>query len=141
MLSLNSSPYTRGKPEYRATMVCEVVNEFVKVNPYFIGVAYCNQYGAQDELVFDGNSFMRSKAGTVNRIVQPIIPWGEKYAVGVIATFDIWKHSMPAPTYSGLPGKAPPRLACKVPEANAEHWSLAMLGLFDYAKKTGFKLS
>lgn len=49
---LNASPYHNGKPQERETILCQRAME-TKV-PY----VYCNLIGAQDELVFDGASFM-----------------------------------------------------------------------------------
>lgn len=60
IISINSSPFVRGKPEKRIQMV-------MKSNETGGGtVIYCNQLGGQDELVFDGNSFVHH-AGTFRR--------------------------------------------------------------------------
>jgi predicted amidohydrolase len=53
IISINSSPYVKGKAWNRIRMVAKSVDG----NPikHFI---YCNQVGGQDELVFDGRSFV-----------------------------------------------------------------------------------
>lgn len=51
VLSLNSSPYVHGKPWRRL----EVIGPGTMDGPT---VVYVNQYGGQDELVFDGQSFV-----------------------------------------------------------------------------------
>jgi len=54
IISINSSPFVRGKPTKRIEMVKKITGG--------IGtVIYCNQVGGQDELVFDGNSFVVEK--------------------------------------------------------------------------------
>jgi NAD+ synthetase len=57
VLSLNSSPYVNGKPEQR----------FSVIGPGTVDgttVVYVNQYGGQDELVFDGSSFVMTNGQT-----------------------------------------------------------------------------
>lgn len=51
VVSLNSSPFVRGKPEQRL----KVIGPGTVDGP---AVVYVNQYGGQDELVFDGRSFV-----------------------------------------------------------------------------------
>jgi len=51
IISINSSPFVRGKPKKRMDMVLSIAGSVGKV-------IYCNQMGGQDELVFDGNSFI-----------------------------------------------------------------------------------
>lgn len=57
IISINSSPYVRGKPQKRFQMVEKIAG---KVGT----IIYCNQIGGQDELVFDGNSFVVAHGGT-----------------------------------------------------------------------------
>ena len=59
VLSLNSSPYVNGKPEQRF----DVIGPGTVAGPT---VVYVNQYGGQDELVFDGNSFVVSEGEIVH---------------------------------------------------------------------------
>lgn len=51
VVSLNSSPYVKNKPEQRL----KVIGPGTEDGPT---VVYVNQYGGQDELVFDGRSFV-----------------------------------------------------------------------------------
>ena len=53
LLSLNSSPYVQGKCNQRLEMI-------VPATRGGMAVAYVNQVGGQDELVFDGQSFFAS---------------------------------------------------------------------------------
>lgn len=50
IISLNSSPFVDGKPEQRMEMLQQISSD------RGITLIYANQVGAQDELVFDGNS-------------------------------------------------------------------------------------
>lgn len=50
LVSLNSSPFAVGKPQQRLGMLQEISRESGMT------LLYCNQVGAQDELIFDGHS-------------------------------------------------------------------------------------
>ncbi|TVP80918.1 NAD+ synthase [Thioalkalivibrio sp.] len=64
ILNLNASPYHRGKASERETVVRERVRETG------CPVIYLNMVGGQDELVFDGRSFMVAADG----VAQPLLP-------------------------------------------------------------------
>ncbi len=64
ILNLNASPYHRGKSSERETVVTARVHETG------CPILYVNMVGGQDELVFDGRSFMVGADGTV----QPLLP-------------------------------------------------------------------
>ncbi len=64
ILNLNASPYHRGKAAEREEVVGERVRETG------CPVLYVNMVGGQDELVFDGRSFMVAADGRV----QPLLP-------------------------------------------------------------------
>ncbi|MBV0933886.1 NAD+ synthase [Marinobacterium weihaiense] len=57
VLSLNASPYHMGKPEQRADVVAQRAQQLQAP------IVYLNQTGAQDELIFDGNSLLVSATG------------------------------------------------------------------------------
>ena len=57
IININSSPYHRGKRQFRERMVSTRASD----NAVFI--AYTNMVGGQDELVFDGHSMIFSPAG------------------------------------------------------------------------------
>ncbi|QEE17075.1 NAD+ synthase [Promethearchaeum syntrophicum] len=57
IISINGSPYTIGKQKEREDLIKE------KANKYQIPIAYLNLIGGQDELVFDGRSFIIDKNG------------------------------------------------------------------------------
>ncbi len=52
IININGSPYHVGKSRFREEMVAG------RARDYSVLIAYCNQVGGQDELVFDGGSFI-----------------------------------------------------------------------------------
>jgi NAD+ synthetase len=124
IVSLNSSPYTKGKPSYRAHMLGDIVRSFPDT---FEGIVYCNQYGAQDELVFDGNSMFINNRRDV-RIAPPVVPTGAKFAEGRIVTIDTDRFKTDLNTDKHV-----------LNDDDTMHFSMCMTGVFDYARKTGFK--
>ncbi|PJI30044.1 NAD+ synthase [Acinetobacter pseudolwoffii] len=58
-LVLNASPYEVGKPQHRIETMAALVKQLN------INLVYCNQVGGQDDLIFDGTSFMLNKSGEV----------------------------------------------------------------------------
>src|SRR5260370_40800598 len=72
ILNLSSSPFAVGKPALRRAMVTELALQ--NRIPFF----YCNAVGGNDELIFDGNSFVINKEGaTVARLAS----FGEQIAM------------------------------------------------------------
>lgn len=67
LLVPNASPYWWGKGNVRHEMVTSVVQELN------CAVAYANYWGGQDELVFDGRSFIMNKDGVVVGAAAPYI--------------------------------------------------------------------
>lgn len=61
MLTLNASPFHRGKQVEREELLAERASECS------IPMVYVNQVGGQDELVFDGNSFVVDGGGKVTQ--------------------------------------------------------------------------
>ena len=59
LLNLNASPFHKGKAKQRETLVAE------RAAAFGVSVVYVNLVGGQDELVFDGGSFVVDSAGTV----------------------------------------------------------------------------
>src|SRR5258707_3801306 len=108
ILNLSSSPFSVGKPALRRAMVTELALQH-RI-PFF----YCNAVGGNDELIFDGNSFVIDKEGaTVARLAS----FGEQ-----IAMVD---SDAPASVETGMP-----------PEE--EIFRALVLGVSDYVAKCGF---
>ncbi|MBT3182508.1 MAG: NAD+ synthase [Deltaproteobacteria bacterium] len=57
IINLSASPYTIGKQKLRRKLISEISSN------YGVGVVYCNMVGGNDELVFDGRSFITNAKG------------------------------------------------------------------------------
>ncbi|WP_109440186.1 NAD+ synthase [Acinetobacter haemolyticus] len=57
VLILNASPYEVGKPQHRIQTLSELAKQ-LKLN-----IVYVNQVGGQDDLIFDGSSFVNNHNG------------------------------------------------------------------------------
>lgn len=58
-LVLNASPYEVGKPQHRLSTMSELAKQLN------INLVYTNQVGGQDDLIFDGTSFVINKDGNI----------------------------------------------------------------------------
>jgi NAD+ synthase (glutamine-hydrolysing) len=109
ILNLSSSPFSVGKPALRREMVTELALQH-RV-PFF----YCNAVGGNDELIFDGNSFVIDKTGaTTARLAS----FREQIAVVDCNTPAILEAEMPA---------------------EEEIFRALVLGIRDYFAKCGFQ--
>jgi NAD+ synthase (glutamine-hydrolysing) len=109
IVNLSSSPFHVGKAAIRIEMVSELATKF-KV-PFF----YCNAIGGNDELIFDGNSFVIDANG---QTVASLAAFDEEVAV---------RNANP-------PGN---RFVDQSPEE--EVYRALVLGVRDYFLKCGFK--
>jgi NAD+ synthase (glutamine-hydrolysing) len=107
----SGSPYHRGKGREREEMLAERARE---CGAYF---AFCNLVGGQDELVFDGHSFVVDPEG------------------GVIARAAQFEEEL---LVCELPSPTPGPLAEPLPDL-AEVYAALTLGLRDYVTKNGFR--
>jgi NAD+ synthase (glutamine-hydrolysing) len=107
----SGSPYHRGKGREREAMLAE------RARAYGAHFAFCNLVGGQDELVFDGQSFVVDPEGNV---VARAAQFEEELLV------------------CEIPSPAPGRLAEPLPDL-AEVYAALRLGLRDYVLKNGFR--
>jgi NAD+ synthase (glutamine-hydrolysing) len=107
----SGSPYHRGKGREREAMFAD------RARAYGAYVAFCNLVGGQDELVFDGHSFV-------------VDPGGEVIARAAQFEEELLLCDVPAP--------APAHLAEPLPDL-AEVYGALVLGLRDYVRKNGFR--
>ncbi|HMJ73036.1 MAG TPA: NAD+ synthase [Solirubrobacterales bacterium] len=107
----SGSPYHRGKGREREAMFA------ARARAYGTHLAFCNLVGGQDELVFDGQSFV-------------VDPSGE-----VIARAAQFEEEL---LICEIPAGAPRRLAEPLSEP-AEVYRALVLGLRDYVEKNGFR--
>jgi NAD+ synthase (glutamine-hydrolysing) len=151
ILNLSASPYHAGKGVERERMVAQRARDSLAAH------AFCAQVGGQDELVFDGHSFVCDHTG---RIVARAAQFAEEMLVvdvdlgaGAKARLRDTSHRPtvrraapqvvtlariePAPPATG---DAPePRIAPLLEPIEAEVYAALVLGLHDYVEKNGFR--
>ena len=109
IVNLSSSPFHVGKAALRSEMVSELAIQ------YQVPFYYCNAIGGNDELIFDGNSFVIDKSG---RTVARLAAFEEEVSV----------------LNADRPGHA-----LVEQSAEEEIYRALVLGVRDYFLKCGFK--
>jgi NAD+ synthase (glutamine-hydrolysing) len=136
----NASPYERKKDDVRLELAARRAAEAGAP------LVYCNQVGGQDDLVFDGGSFVVDPSGDVVASAEQFV------SKVVVADLDLATGSgHRSGTFAGLrverkvlvPDPLPPYRKLANPQApplsdEAEVWSALVLGLRDYVRKNGF---
>ncbi len=115
LLNINASPYHAGKMLEREDVVAERASE------HGLTVVYVNLVGGQDELVFDGSSFVMGHDGTL-AVRAPAFEEGLYLA-------EIEK----APSYRALPGEKAPALPVE-----ESIYKALVTGVRDYVTKNRF---
>ena len=116
LLVPNGSPYYREKMDVRYQIAVRQVIESG------LPVLYANQIGGQDELVFDGGSFV------VNADHQLVVQMNQFEASVCVTT---WRR--------GKKGWACDKdLLARVPDVEEADWRACVTGLRDYVNKNGF---
>ncbi|ENU99238.1 NAD+ synthase [Acinetobacter variabilis] len=113
-LVLNASPYEVGKPQHRIDTMAALVKQLN------INLVYCNQVGGQDDLIFDGTSFVLNKSGEV-ALQAPSFEKGL-----YIAEYDVEKLEFSK-------GAITPAL-----ETMAEIYQSLVMATRDYVQRSGF---
>ena len=131
-ISLNASPYQRGKDAARASTVIE------RVTSHKIPVVYVNQVGGQDELIFDGSSFVANSEGELIarlpkfedavQIVDLDVDECDSGELPVIVTSKKQKKK----------GEIAEPVVAEVDDPIAEVWNALVLATRDYVNKNGF---
>ena len=107
----SGSPYLRGKGADRARMLAD------RARAYGVPIAFCNLVGGQDELIFDGQSFVLDAAGEVvaraRQFVEDLLLWE-------------------------LGGEAAARIEEPLSDLD-EVYAALVLGVRDYTRKNGFE--
>jgi NAD+ synthase len=116
LLVPNGSPFERNKDDQRLNLAVERVVETG------LPLAYLNQVGGQDELVFDGASF----ALNADRSLALQMP--------------MFREAIAITEWTRANGgwRVTPAEIVKPPEAEEETWSACVLGLKDYVDKNRF---
>ena len=147
IININGSPYYRGRGAERAAML----SERARVNQ--VALAYCNMVGGQDELVFDGQSYVFDHKG---ELIARGPQFEEALLIADIDADVIATERGAAPAVEGLDevgsatfysvsdsiGEANPVVEPSMhPELDplAEVYAALVLGTRDYVDKVGFK--
>ena len=117
LLSPNGSPYYRNKMDVRHQVVIRQVIESG------LPMIYANQMGGQDELMFDGGSFVIN--GDKKLVVQM-----NQFETSVLTT--TWRRGADGWTCDD-------HSRARLPEADEADWRACVMGLRDYVNKNGFK--
>jgi NAD+ synthase (glutamine-hydrolysing) len=110
IINLSASPFVAGKHQFREEMLGSLARR------HGVPLAYVNQFGGNDDLVFDGRSCVLSARGEV-------VARGRSFdADVVVCRFDATEPAAPADDY----------------DVASEIWRALVLGTRDYARKCGF---
>ena len=133
VISLNASPYQQGKDASRFSAVHE------RLVDHGLPAVYVNQVGGQDELIFDGSSFVTDSAGDL--IAQ--LPQFEE----ALQIVDLEVGARPIGELSLIRVSEPKKTKKPIPEPTVtpgqdetgEVWNALVLATRDYVEKNGFK--
>ncbi|HZZ86153.1 MAG TPA: NAD+ synthase [Anaeromyxobacteraceae bacterium] len=125
ILNISASPYSLGKPALRERMLATAARG------HGLPIAYVNQVGGNDSLVFDGASMLVGRDGKV----LARAPLFEEALL--VADLETGRASVEEEPGRPRPPAPAPR---RDPEADAEELFRALsLGIRDYVRKCGFK--
>ncbi|MBA3524514.1 MAG: NAD+ synthase [Geodermatophilaceae bacterium] len=141
VLCINGSPYERSKDDTRLPLARRRAREAGAV------LAYVNTVGAQDELVFDGDSMVVDADGTllarapqfVEHLLITDLDLPDRSPAGEpddreLTVERVLISSEPVPAYPSQPRT----LVDPLPDEQ-EVWNALVLGLRDYVEKNGFR--
>jgi len=145
IVCINGSPYERAKDDIRLPLVRRRAREAGAT------IAYVNTVGAQDELVFDGDSMIVAAEGdllartqqfqerllVVDLSIQP----GRSRRVGPIGPMTVSRTALDVETDPARPARAPlpPAPHFQPMPDLAEVWGALVIGLRDYVHKNRFE--
>jgi NAD+ synthase (glutamine-hydrolysing) len=143
--NVNGSPYERNKDDVRLPLARRRAAEAGAT------VAYVNMVGAQDELVYDGDSFVVAADGTLLArapqyeetllVVDLDLPGGRGTVTGPVLGMTVERHDV---SEAGVSEAGPARggTAGTVAEPlgdEEEVWQALVTGTRDYVRKNGFR--
>ena len=114
VLVLNASPYDVGKPQHRILTMKELAKQLQ------LNLVYVNQVGGQDDLIFDGTSFLINKDGSV--ALQAASYQEQVY----VAQYDVAQQAYQT-------GQIVPAL-----DTMAEIYQALVMATRDYVQRSGF---
>ena len=147
VVNLNASPYQREKWRFRRRMLS------TRATDYGVAIAYVNQVGGQDELVFDGDSMVVDARGG---FAAEATPFAEELLVCDLELEQIFRARLHDPRRRQLPEahverivlsdtpradtRPPlPPLPWPVRDEIGDVYSALVVGTRDYVRKNGFR--
>ncbi len=146
VVNLNASPYQREKSALRRRMLS------TRASDYGVAIAYVNQVGGQDELVFDGDSVVLDAAGNV---VAEATPFTEELLLADVELEQVFRARLHDPRRRQLPElelervvlspEPPPERAALPPALRLERdpvgdvYNALVTGTRAYVRKNGFQ--
>jgi len=133
VVNANASPYSIGREADRLAVARDRVAESG------CAIAYVNQVGGQDELVFDGGSFVMDATGEVLAAAPRFVEWSMLVDLPVPSgdlgtTLPVVSVSAAPRDRAGRPALSPPPVLGE----EAEVYEALVLGTRDYLRKNGF---
>jgi NAD+ synthase (glutamine-hydrolysing) len=120
LLNLSASPFGQGKGAVRRRLATRAAARLA------VPVVYVNQIGGNDELVFDGASFVVNAAGGVE-LQLPC-------AAEAVACWQVGSQVLPLAL-----APEPPLQTAPPPDPREQLFRVLVLGLADYGRKCGFQ--
>ena len=149
VVNINASPYHHGKTAFRERMVA------TRAADHTVAIAYVNQVGGQDELVFDGNSLVLGPDG---ELIARGASMEEDLVLADVAIGQVVQRQLhdarlrrerrierpPAPTLVTAATrerarKPLPAVILEPPDEIAEAYQALVVGTRDYLHKSGFR--
>ncbi|MFT3913857.1 MAG: NAD+ synthase [Anaeromyxobacteraceae bacterium] len=131
IVNLSASPYAIGKPALRERMLSAAARD------HGAPIAYVNQVGGNDALLFDGGSLLVGKDGTILArapLFEEAIVIASTDGSGEVQVLDL--EGRPLPPGAPAPGAAPAEAQDPVAD---EVLRALVLGVRDYVRKCGFR--
>lgn len=143
---ISSSPFHLAKGDSRERMLC------TRAYDSSAALAYCNQVGGQDDLVFDGRSAVIDSGGEViarspvfneDLLIADIpldLAAGRRLREPLLRRLTPSDRFQPRPVVvrPTPPADAPPSDVSAMPSPEGELWGALVMGVSDYVEKNGF---
>lgn len=127
MVNLSASPFALGKHQLRQNLAADAASRLG------CPVVYVNQVGGNDELVFDGNSFVVDAHGAM--VLQ--LPSARPATNWVHLTLP--QQQQQQQTAESVESAESKVQSLTITSPQGELWKALLLGLGDYARKCGFR--